>query len=345
MAVPCLALGAAIERLASPIAEECSVLTGVPVLAMDARGGERVPAAEVVATAIQRLATLPCPAVVLTAAEVAPAMRRFVAVCDVVVRDQAELDAIVAAVVASPIAAATLVQVLRGSETRPVADGLPLESLAYATLQAGPEHARWLAARGPRAAAVAEPGPAVAVDRTAAAWRITLQRPARHNAFSARMRDDLCDALALALADPLPVELRGAGASFSSGGDLDEFGTLVDPATAHLVRTTRSPARALAALAARTHAVVQGACIGAGIELAAFASRVTVTPDAFFQLPEIAMGLIPGAGGTVSLPRRIGRQRTAQLALGGRRLDATTARAWGLVDAIDEAIADRGDCS
>ena len=68
---------------------------------------------------------------------------------------------------------------------------------------------------------------------------------------------------------------------------------------------------------------------------AAFADRVVARPDTFVALPEVAMGLIPGAGGTVSLPRRIGRQRTAYLALSGRRLDVATAHAWGLVDAVD----------
>jgi len=47
------------------------------------------------------------------------------------------------------------------------------------------------------------------------------------------------------------------------------------------------------------------------------------------------MGLVPGAGGTVSIPRRIGRQRTAQLALSGERLDVETALGWGLVDALE----------
>ena len=46
------------------------------------------------------------------------------------------------------------------------------------------------------------------------------------------------------------------------------------------------------------------------------------------------MGLVPGAGGTVSLPRRIGRHRTAWLAISGRSIDAATAAAWGLVDAV-----------
>jgi enoyl-CoA hydratase/carnithine racemase len=164
---------------------------------------------------------------------------------------------------------------------------------------------------------------------------LTLDRAERHNAFSAHMRDELVAGLTVAALEPaLTVVLRGAGPSFCSGGDLDEFGTFPDPATAHLVRTTRSPARLLAGMRERVRAEVHGACIGAGIELAAFAHTVVAAPDAFFQLPEVAMGLIPGAGGTASLPRRIGRQRTAYLALTGCRLDAETARTWGLVDAV-----------
>jgi enoyl-CoA hydratase/carnithine racemase len=99
---------------------------------------------------------------------------------------------------------------------------------------------------------------------------------------------------------------------------------------------TRSPARLLAGMAERVQVELHGACIGAGIELAAFARRVVARPDTRIHLPEIRMGLIPGAGGTASLPRRIGRQRTAFLALSGRWVDAETARAWGLVDALAE---------
>ncbi len=81
-------------------------------------------------------------------------------------------------------------------------------------------------------------------------------------------------------------------------------------------------------------AEVHGACIGAGIELPAFARRVVAREDTWFQLPELAMGLVPGAGGTVSIPRRIGRQRTAWLALTSQRIDAETAWRWGLVDEL-----------
>ncbi|MEN8161352.1 MAG: enoyl-CoA hydratase/isomerase family protein, partial [Myxococcota bacterium] len=163
-----------------------------------------------------------------------------------------------------------------------------------------------------------------------------LDRPERRNAFSAEMRDALCEALALVIQDASlrRVVLTGEGPSFSSGGDLDEFGTHPDPATAHAIRATRNAALLLSRCADRVEARVHGACVGAGVELPAFCRRVVADPGAFFQLPEVGMGLVPGAGGTVSLPRRIGRQRTAWLALTGQRLAVETARAWGLVDDV-----------
>jgi enoyl-CoA hydratase/carnithine racemase len=87
-------------------------------------------------------------------------------------------------------------------------------------------------------------------------------------------------------------------------------------------------------LRARVSVRVHGACVGAGIELPAFAGQVIAAPDAVFGLPEVAMGLIPGAGGTVSIPRRIGRWRTAWMAVTGRQIGARTALEWGLVDAL-----------
>jgi enoyl-CoA hydratase/carnithine racemase len=91
----------------------------------------------------------------------------------------------------------------------------------------------------------------------------------------------------------------------------------------------------MAGVADRVVAFLHGSCFGSGIELSAFAARVVARPDTVIGLPEVSLGLIPGAGGTVSLPRRIGRHRTAWLALTGRTIDAATARAWGLVDEIE----------
>ena len=88
----------------------------------------------------------------------------------------------------------------------------------------------------------------------------------------------------------------------------------------------------LTACADKVESFVHGACVGAGLELPAFGRRVVAAEDSYFVLPEVGMGLVPGAGGTASVPRRIGRQRTAWLALSGERIDAETALDWGLVD-------------
>jgi enoyl-CoA hydratase/carnithine racemase len=79
---------------------------------------------------------------------------------------------------------------------------------------------------------------------------------------------------------------------------------------------------------------MHGHCAGSGVELPAFAGTVVAAPDTVCSLPEIGFGLIPGAGGTVSLTRRIGRRRVALLALSGASVDAPTAHDWGLIDEI-----------
>jgi enoyl-CoA hydratase/carnithine racemase len=234
-----------------------------------------------------------------------------------------------------PLATLALVQLLRLGERLDAHAGLVAESLVYSTLQSGPEFAEWCASRPAPRPAREPSAPAVLIERSGERLHLTLNRPDKRNAFSTAMRDALVEGLRTAAADPeLEVLLDGAGPAFCSGGDLDEFGSLPDPATAHAVRSTRNPARLLAALSERVTAHVHGACVGAGAELPAFARHVRAAEDAFFQLPEIGMGLVPGAGGTVSLPHRIGRQRAGWLALSGARIDARTALSWGLVDEI-----------
>jgi hypothetical protein len=291
---------------------------------------------EVVAEMKVRLGALPCPTVALrsgsSTSTADPIRDRF----DLVVSSREELAPILDATRRTPLAAMALVQLLRQGAGLDIQQGLIAESLVYSTLQSGPEFAQWLSRRPAAAPQQPDPEPPVLLRRSGARLELTLNRPGKRNAFSARMRDSLVEGLRTAACDPSITEviLRGAGPAFCAGGDLDEFGTLPDPATAHAIRSTRSPASLLARCGERVRAELHGACVGAGIELAAFARRVVATEDAFFQLPEVSMGLIPGAGGTVSIPRRIGRQRTAYLALSGMRLDADTARRWGLIDEV-----------
>jgi enoyl-CoA hydratase/carnithine racemase len=250
----------------------------------------------------------------------------------------ASIEVVESAVQSSPAAALALVQVLRATETQAVPAAIPIESKAYSMLQHGEVFQRWLRDR-PAPSQSTDAGEPVRLERDGGRLDVVLGRPAVHNAVNAAMRDALFDAFELVAADPtiLEVHLQGAGASFCSGGDLDEFGTAPDAGAAHLVRVGRSVGRQVDAHADRVVAHLHGACIGAGIEISAFAGRVIADRDTFICLPEVAMGLVPGAGGTVSIPRRIGRHRTAFLALTGTRLDADTARRWGLVDEVQAA--------
>ncbi|UXA07466.1 enoyl-CoA hydratase/isomerase family protein [Mycobacterium sp. SMC-2] len=239
-----------------------------------------------------------------------------------------------------PQASSVCDDVLRGVDPGgPALPAVVTESLAYSTLQAGPEFARWLAERGP--ARMPECADPVRTRRDGDTLRIVFNRPHRHNAFSTDARAALLEALTVAQLDPsvTGIVLSGNGPSFCSGGDLGEFGTFADPASAHLARTRHSPALALDALTARLgracRAEVHGRVMGSGLEMAAFCGWVTARYDSVFGLPELQLGLIPGAGGTLSVTRRIGRWRTAYLVLSGRTIDTDTALAWGLIDATD----------
>jgi enoyl-CoA hydratase/carnithine racemase len=258
------------------------------------------------------------------------------AAADVVPEDEGDLDALTATVGANPLAATALALLLRHGDRRSAAAGLVAESAVYSTLQGGPEFAAWRASR-PRRVLPPEEGPAVLVRRNGSRLDVRLDRPGRRNALSSRMREEWLEALAVAALDHTvsEVHLAGEGPAFCSGGDLDEFGTFPDPATAHLVRLGRSVAAALDALGDRVVAHLHGACTGSGIELPAFAGTVLAAPGTVIALPEVGLGLVPGAGGTVSLPRRIGRHRAALLALTRRTIDAHTALRWGLVDGLE----------
>jgi hypothetical protein len=152
------------------------------------------------------------------------------------------------------------------------------------------EFAAWRATSDP--AFVEQVAPAVVLDRGADRLTITLNRPHRHNAISRQLRDELCAALRLAIADETIVQVRlvGAGPSFCSGGDLAEFGARTDPADAHRVRLAQSPARLLERLRTRTTAFVHGCTLGGGIEMAAFAHQVVADPETRIGLPEVRMG-------------------------------------------------------
>jgi enoyl-CoA hydratase/carnithine racemase len=330
MTATVLEAGEAFALLGRP--DAVGVLSAVPLLAVAV---DASPAFEAV---VARAGTLPCVTVAVAGTSTTGAP------LDVQATSAGEVERLAEAVARSPQASVALVQLLRMGARLDVQPAVVAESVVYGLLQSGREYRSWLAAR-PAMRHRDDPTP-VLLERDGDRLCLTLNRPEVRNAFDAAMRDGLIEGFAVAAADPgiAAVELRGAGPDFCAGGDLSEFGTTPDPLVGHLVRTTRSAALAVAGCARRTTAYLHGACIGAGIELPAFAGRVVAAPGTTITLPEVSMGLVPGAGGTASISRRIGRQRTAWLALLGSPIDAATALDWGLVDEIAPAsrVADFG---
>ncbi|MFV8816762.1 enoyl-CoA hydratase/isomerase family protein [Haliea sp. E17] len=291
-----------------------------------------LPLAEVPATA-DWLLQQPMPVIAVGAGAVANA--------DVVVDSARAAQALAANIARQPAAALALVQVLRAVERLPLELALNVESLAYATLQGGAGHRAWLQARqAPPAPVAGGDGAAVQLSREGDVIYARLNRPRERNSMTVEMRDALVELLELVILDTsiTRVELSAAGACFSVGGELREFGLATDTAEAHRIRSLCLPGRLLARCADRVHCFVHSACLGSGAEFPAFAGRVTAHPKSFFQLPELELGLIPGAGGCVSISRRIGRQRTAWMVLSGKRVTAATALGWGLVDAVAESV-------
>lgn len=252
----------------------------------------------------------------------------------VVVKDlESTVADLVDKIEASARASVTLSWLLRQSADLPIMAALTAESAAYSMLLAGPDFQSWLAHRG--TARPPDGRERIRLSREGDNLTITLARPGRRNAVDAAMRNALLEALQLARHhEALQITIDADGPSFCAGGDLDEFGSATDPVTAHLVRVSASVGASIAEFSSRITARVHGDCVGAGIELPAFAGRIVAAPDSRFRLPEVAMGLIPGAGGTVSICRRIGRWRTAWFALSAATLDAPTALRFGLIDEI-----------
>ncbi len=280
------------------------------------------------------LRTLPCPILAITPTGPTNLLTQC---CDVVLDSMESARTLLTNIQRNPIAASVLVQTLRLTENMPVLPALDVESLAYATLQGGVEFRRWLDQNRAGSPAVpSDDGPAVCMYRDEDVLWLELNRASNRNALNVEMRDALVESLQLVIADTsiTRVKVSGRGKCFSVGGDLTEFGSLTDPASAHAIRGLTMPGRFVAQCSDRLEFHVHGACVGSGVELPAFARRVCATPDTYFHMPELRLGLLPGGGGCVSIPRRIGRQRTAWWVLSGKRITATKALEWGLVDEI-----------
>ncbi len=165
--------------------------------------------------------------------------------------------------------------------------------------------------------------------------RIVLNRPAQLNAFNVQMRDDLYAILTELHETPRldAVIITGAGErAFCAGADLAEFGSTPSRVIAREARYLRDVWSLLRALPVPTIAAMQGYAIGSGLEMALCCDFRIATEDARFRLPEVALGMIPFATGSQSLPRIIGRPQALDLLLTSRWFDAEEALTLGLIN-------------
>ncbi|HWK48481.1 MAG TPA: enoyl-CoA hydratase-related protein, partial [Steroidobacter sp.] len=150
------------------------------------------------------------------------------------------------------------------------------------------------------------------------------------NVLAAPVRAGLARALGAALADESvrAIVIACAGKTFSAGADIGEFdGPMAEP-------TLQAVFASIEASHKPVVAALQGMALGGGVELALACHYRVATADAKLGLPEITLGLIPGAGGTQRLPRVIGAAAALDMIVSGVPVDAGTGLQLGLIDAV-----------
>jgi enoyl-CoA hydratase/carnithine racemase len=184
----------------------------------------------------------------------------------------------------------------------------------------------------------------VVITREGAIACVTLNEPTSRNALSAPVLAALLDFLDGANGDESLscIVLTGAGASFSSGGNVKEMrdgshpmfaGEAHEMQEAYRRHIQRMP-RAFHQLDVPIVAAVNGTAIGAGFDLACMCDIRLASPGATFAESFLRVGLISGDGGAWFLPRVIGRARAMEMALTCRVLTAAEAEAWGIVSRV-----------
>ncbi len=163
---------------------------------------------------------------------------------------------------------------------------------------------------------------------------VTLNRPRVLNAIDLTMRDELWTLFEAVRLDPDVgvVVFHGAGArAFSSGADIRDFGSAASYVEARRARQERDLWRLLLATEKPLIASLHGHVVGAGLELSLCCDLRIAGESARFGLPELALGYLPAAGGSQTLPRTIGPGRALHMILSGEPVDAAEALAAGLV--------------
>jgi enoyl-CoA hydratase len=166
---------------------------------------------------------------------------------------------------------------------------------------------------------------------------MTLNRPKSLNAYSVQMRDDLYEVLG-AIRDDDEVRViivKGSGdKAFCAGADLTEFLTAPSAIAARQIRFRRDLWRRFLSMPQPLIAAVHGYVLGSGMEIAASCDIRIASADAVFGLPEVKLGIIPGAGGTQTIPRIMGLSKSLEMLLTNRWIPADEAYQFGLVNQV-----------
>jgi enoyl-CoA hydratase len=164
---------------------------------------------------------------------------------------------------------------------------------------------------------------------------VVLARPPA-NALGAPLVDGLEQAIdALATGSAKAIVLSSAvHGFFAAGADIKQMSSATHDDFVRYRDALRSPLERLAACGRPSVAAIDGLALGAGLELAMACTLRFATRASRLGLPEVKLGLIPGAGGTQRLPRLVGRGRALDIMLTGREVDAGEAEAIGLVDRV-----------
>jgi enoyl-CoA hydratase/carnithine racemase len=166
---------------------------------------------------------------------------------------------------------------------------------------------------------------------------ITLNRPQALNVYNIQMRDDLYRVLGTLHDDEevRVVILKGAGEkAFCAGADLSEFLTAPSPIVARQVRWERDIWGVFLNVPQPVITALHGYVLGSGIEMALCSDLRLASENVQFGLPEVALGIIPAAGATQTLPRTIGRAKSLEMLLTGRWIGAEEAHKAGMVNRI-----------
>ena len=151
------------------------------------------------------------------------------------------------------------------------------------------------------------------------------------------MRDELYETLKLLRDEPNAkvAILKGSGErGFCAGADLTEFGTAPSQVIAREVRWERDLWGLFHTQPKPIVAALHGYVIGSGIEIASLCDVRIAADNCKFRMPEVALGMVPAAGGTQTIPRLLGTSRTSEFILSNRVMEVGEARKIGLVDRV-----------